>query len=61
MIIINNEICDLCGACLSVCPANCLEIVHFLLKIDHDNCLKCEHCVAVCPLHALEMESNDKN
>ncbi len=59
MIIINNEICDLCGACLSVCPANCLEIVHFLLKIDRVNCIQCSNCVGVCPLQALEMKIDD--
>lgn len=56
---INRELCDLCGACLSVCPENCMEIIHFTLKIDAEKCIKCQKCIKVCPFKSLEMEKND--
>ncbi len=59
MIKINKEICDLCVACLSVCPVNCMEIIHFTLKIDNEKCINCNSCVGVCPFKALESVDND--
>ncbi|MFP4548535.1 MAG: 4Fe-4S dicluster domain-containing protein [Fidelibacterota bacterium] len=59
MVKINRQICDLCGACLAVCPQSCMEIIHFTLKIDNSICIKCGKCIDVCPLEALEMSDDD--
>lgn len=49
-----KENCTGCGACLSVCPQNCIS-----LKIDEcgfdypeviNNCIKCNKCYKVCPI-----------
>ena len=60
MIKINNELCDLCGICLAVCPQNCLEIIHFTLKPDQDKCISCNICVGACPLKCLEVHNENK-
>lgn len=58
IIIDNKENCVGCGACLAVCPMNCIS-----LKADHEgflypyvnneSCVKCQRCVKVCPLKSV--------
>ncbi|RKY53275.1 MAG: hypothetical protein DRP92_03815, partial [Candidatus Neomarinimicrobiota bacterium] len=26
MVVVNESLCDLCGTCAGVCPANCIKI-----------------------------------
>ncbi|MDO5846735.1 MAG: 4Fe-4S binding protein [Methanocorpusculum sp.] len=57
MITIRREICRSCGACVSVCPHNALEL--FDAYLNHDAALcreKCGFCIAVCPLGAISEE-----
>ena len=59
MILINKNLCDLCGSCVAVCPQNCMEIIHYNLAIDDEKCIDCKNCITVCPVRALEMVPND--
>lgn len=55
MIEINPESCDLCGTCVSVCLADCIELDEMKLMIDNSKCISCRICVRMCPFEALEL------
>ena len=48
-IIINASLCDGCGACIKVCPMDCLDIRDgkAILRSEED-CLVCLTCEAEC-------------
>jgi ferredoxin len=52
MITVDTKTCDVCGACVAVCPCNALCIVQ-TLEINHQRCSGCLACVQVCPCGAL--------
>jgi ferredoxin len=49
------EKCGYCGACVSVCPNNFLELAESGLKV-YSGCKDCGTCVVICPLGALVPE-----
>ena len=51
-ILVNEKRCDLCGACVGVCPPDVMVMTDRSLKIM-DGCIKCGFCIQVCPLEAL--------
>ncbi len=51
--IIPNK-CDFCGACVSVCPPNCIELRESSINIDHKSCIDCDLCVYICPIEVLK-------
>ncbi|MDZ7373259.1 MAG: 4Fe-4S binding protein [candidate division KSB1 bacterium] len=53
-IVVRDDVCDLCGTCLGVCPTNCMELTETRLRIDTEQCILCELCVKICPVDALE-------
>lgn len=55
MIEIDRYTCGYCGACVSVCPADALELVGTWIKLDLAKCTSCKACVNICPLGALEL------
>ncbi len=59
MIIIDHDLCDLCGTCVGVCPADCISMSDTTLDIDNDACIHCGFCIQVCPMEALKEESDD--
>lgn len=52
MLKINKRKCLKCGGCVSVCPANALELKSDLM-LDPKKCTKCKICVDFCPVGAL--------
>ena len=52
--IIDNK-CDFCGACISVCPPDCIEVQEASISIEHDICIDCNLCVYICPIEVLEI------
>ena len=52
--IIKNK-CDFCGACISVCPPDCIEVKEASIQIDHKICIECNLCVYICPIEVLEI------
>ncbi len=54
MIIVNQQICDLCGACVGVCPQDCIVLSEYQLTIAQTACTDCLLCVRLCPMAALE-------
>jgi len=47
----DGSICMRCGACVSVCQFEALELEYEL--IPGDGCIECGDCAAVCPVDAI--------
>tara|TARA_B100001765_G_C19480606_1_gene328632 strand:- start:419 stop:598 length:180 start_codon:yes stop_codon:yes gene_type:complete len=54
MINIRENMCDYCGACVTVCPVDCIEVRESSIMIDHPVCIDCDLCVIICPIEVLE-------
>lgn len=67
-VMLDTELCILCGGCVDICPEHCLRIVNSsrlecvdasgpssALVIQEDFCIRCGLCVARCPTGALWM------
>lgn len=50
---INRELCDVCGTCVAVCPADAIIVAEFEVNIDKEKCIRCMNCVSVCPIKAI--------
>lgn len=55
IILAGKELCTGCGACASVCPKGCIQLVEdeegFLQpKIDKEACIRCHQCENICPV-----------
>lgn len=53
MIQINHDKCDLCGACVGVCPFDAMELTENRLSILHERCTECNFCAEICPFEVL--------
>lgn len=51
--ILNNDICIICGVCLSECPTQAIKEDGDRLVLDNKLCNKCNACVEVCPVEAI--------
>jgi ferredoxin len=49
------ENCGYCGACISSCPHNFLELTENEIKVN-ERCENCGVCTVICPLGALVLE-----
>ena len=65
-VMLQPELCILCGLCVDVCPPNCITIARAddlgmgtesqsVLLLDEDLCIRCGLCVNRCPPGALSM------
>jgi len=43
------HVCDQCGQCAQVCPAEAISIENGIYIIDENECTACMICVAECP------------
>ncbi len=48
-----ERLCTGCGACLSVCPMDAIELDNVTARIDPEKCTDCGACLAVCPNDAI--------
>lgn len=53
--IVNPEKCSGCGACISVCPANCISFENGKAFVQESDCRNCHICVQACPENAFEI------
>ena len=64
---INNDDCNLCGHCITVCPAevytwsDSTETEKYVKVINQELCIKCGHCVAICPKEAVLHDYHPNN
>ena len=54
MINIRENRCDYCGACITVCPVDCINVREDSINIDNDICIDCDLCIYICPIEVLE-------
>ena len=65
-IMLDPELCILCGLCVDICPTDCITIVRAdrigagaetqsALLLEEDRCIRCALCVNRCPPSALSM------
>ncbi len=53
---VDYDQCSYCGACVAVCPPDCITLHDATLVIDHDTCTRCQRCIPACPTGALTIE-----
>ena len=53
-IIVDYDRCSYCGACVAVCPPDCITLHDATLIIEHDACTRCRRCIPACPTGALK-------
>lgn len=53
----NEDRCTSCGACVTVCPVGCFEVVTKSreVKFENEKCVACGICIKVCPPRAIEV------
>ena len=49
---LNKRICNLCGACVHVCPHGANSLSEASSTVDRGKCLACGKCASVCPTQA---------
>ncbi|MDZ7271029.1 MAG: 4Fe-4S binding protein [candidate division KSB1 bacterium] len=54
-LLLKDDLCDLCGTCVAVCPVDALELSELRLLIDGKRCTLCMNCVHACPFACLEV------
>ena len=57
MISIKENRCDYCGACITVCPVDCIEVRESSIDIGQEVCIDCDLCVIICPIEVLRGEN----
>jgi len=59
VITVNRYRCGYCGACVSVCPKDALDLVETFIEVS-DQCTDCGICTRVCPMGALELVEGEE-
>lgn len=54
-ITIDKDSCIACGACVSACPLNLIDVEDFAVINDPDSCIECGACVDACPLRVISL------
>jgi electron transfer flavoprotein alpha subunit len=54
LLIIDEQACIGCGACVDICPFAALEMIDDIAVVN-DNCTACSACLEVCPVDALSL------
>ena len=55
MIKIDRYRCGYCGACVTVCPTEAIDLMGVWIEIKDNECNGCKACVNICPVGALEL------
>lgn len=54
-VIVDDEKCIECGACISICPTDALHYdINDQLKFSYEKCIGCLLCIDSCPRRAIE-------
>jgi len=56
MMRVEHSLCNYCGACVGICPVNCIFLDETIIKIDEERCIKCGFCIRGCPVGAIVAE-----
>jgi len=55
---VNKKKCNLCGGCLTVCPAAAISIKFEAILIDYKKCFSCFCCQEACPQGAIRIKKS---
>jgi NAD-dependent dihydropyrimidine dehydrogenase PreA subunit len=55
-VVVDYDHCSYCGACVAVCPPDCITLHDATLLIDTDSCTLCRRCIPACPTGALTLQ-----
>lgn len=50
---IKQQLCDICGTCVSVCPTDAIRVSETRVWIEPEICISCGKCALVCPIKAI--------
>ena len=50
---IDTKLCDVCGACVSVCPVDAIIVSEFSVSLNSAVCIDCGNCLVICPARAI--------
>ena len=56
MISIQDNRWDFSGACVTVCPPDCIDVREASININHDTCIDCDLCAYICPIEVLSSD-----
>ena len=56
VMVVDEERCFGCAACIAVCPLDALELEGILAIVTEEKCTHCALCIPVCPVNALEIK-----
>lgn len=56
VMVVDEERCFGCAACIAVCPLDALELEGILAIVTEEKCTHCDLCIPVCPVNALEIK-----
>jgi len=52
----NENRCNHCGACISICPVGALKMnEEYHLEFNYQDCVVCGYCADACPVQAIEI------
>ncbi|UCH02896.1 MAG: hydrogenase iron-sulfur subunit [Candidatus Bathyarchaeota archaeon] len=52
---IDQNRCDLCKSCISICPTNAIDAVDSEIKVNSISCIGCGACILSCPKEAIDL------
>jgi uncharacterized protein (DUF362 family)/Pyruvate/2-oxoacid:ferredoxin oxidoreductase delta subunit len=53
----NPSLCEACGKCAKICPAQALVLRKKEASFNYDNCIRCYCCQEVCPAGAISFKT----
>jgi ferredoxin len=53
---VDVELCNGCGECAEICPAEAIRIQNGKAQVDGEACMDCGVCVGVCPTGAVSLD-----
>ncbi len=58
--VIDQDKCQMCGMCETVCPDDAVRVTESDYRIDYDYCKGCGLCAHECPAEAISMVPEKK-
>ena len=52
----SGQVCVSCGACVGICPLNCIYLDEWRIGFDEEVCTRCGICVRACPVGAISID-----
>jgi dissimilatory sulfite reductase (desulfoviridin) alpha/beta subunit len=53
---LDESLCDVCLACINICPSGAIEKLDDKVRIDDTKCIYCGKCINICPEKAVSVK-----